>query len=115
MEAFKFPESFITRIKNLYKYASIAICINGFVSKPFNVRHGVQQGDPMSCLLYNLAIEPLIQKIRDSQLRGFNISTDLNKILVKVYVDDTTVFLGPDDNPKVLQDCLNVFCQASTA
>lgn len=69
----------------------------------------------MSCLLYNLAIEPMIQKIRDSQLKGFNVSTSLNRVLVKVYADDTTVFLGPDDDPKKLQECLDVFCQASTA
>ena len=115
LEKFKFPESFITKVKNLYKQASTAIRVNGFVSNLFEIRRGVRQGDPMSCLLYNLAIEPLIERIRASPLKGFRVSPDLNRVLVKVYADDTTVFLGPEDNPKNLQECLDIFCTASTA
>ena len=69
----------------------------------------------MSCLLYNLAIEPLIEKIRESSLKGFKVCKDLDRVLVKVYADDTTVFLGPDDKPAKLQECLELFCKASTA
>jgi hypothetical protein len=52
--------------------ASTSIRINGFIHKLFEVRGGVRQGDPMSCLLYNLAIEPLIEMIRRSPLRGLH-------------------------------------------
>jgi len=69
----------------------------------------------MSCLLYNLAIEPLIEKIHNSQLQGFNINKNLNRGIVKVYADDTTVFIGPEDDPKDLQKCLEQFCEVSTA
>jgi len=69
----------------------------------------------MSCLLYNLAIEPLIKKIHNSQLQGFNINKNLNRAIVKVYADDTTVFISPEDNPENLQRCLDQFCKASTA
>ena len=89
--------------------------MNGFISNLFDIKRGVRQGDPMSCLLYNLAIEPLIEKIRTSTLRGFNVNPDLNRVLVKVYTNNTTVFLGPKDRPETLQDCLNIFCSASTA
>jgi hypothetical protein len=41
----------------------------------------------MSCLLYNLAIEPLIEKIRNSPLKGFNVNEKLPRVLVKVYAD----------------------------
>ena len=105
----------MTRIKNLYSNAATPIRINGFTGEPFDIRRGVRQGDPMSCLLYNLAIEPLIECIRMSPLRGFHINEDLTRLLVKVYADDTTVFLGPDDNPRDLQSCLDLFCKASTA
>jgi len=115
LEAFGLPTQIIARIKNLYNTASTAIRINGFVSDLFEIRRGVRQGDPMSCLLYNLAIEPLIEKIRKSQLKGFRINDDLKRVLVKVYADDTTVFIGPEDDPKKLQKCLDTFCLASTA
>jgi len=115
LKTFSLPAQLITRIKNLYKYASTAIRINGFVSELFDVRRGVRQGDPMSCLLYNLAIEPLIEKIRKSPLKGLRVNEDLKRVLVKVYADDTTIFLGPDNNPEELQRCLDTFCLASMA
>ena len=71
LEAFGFPATFIAKVRNLYQTATTRIRINGFVSKLFDVSRGVRQGDPMSCLLYNLAIEPLIESIRLSPLKGF--------------------------------------------
>ena len=69
----------------------------------------------MSYLLYNLAIEPLIERIRTSPLKDFNTSTELSKVLVKVYADDTMIFLGPEDEPRKLRECLDLFCPASIA
>jgi hypothetical protein len=115
LEAFGFPPQFIKRIKNLYSNASTAVKVNGFVSNLFDVRRGVRQGDPISCLLYNLAIEPMIEYIRLSPLKGFKINKSLTRVLIKVYADDTTVFLGPDDDPSELQKCLDIFCEVSTA
>jgi len=68
----------------------------------------------MSCLLYNLAIEPLIESIRSSPLKGFRICNELEKVLVKAYADDTTIFLGPEDKPAEMQACLDLFCMALT-
>lgn len=115
LNAYRFPEPFITKVKNLYSSATTAIRINGYVSKLFDVHQGVRQGDPMSCLLYNLAIEPLIKNIRSSLLKGFNISNNLKRVLVKVYADNATVYIGPKDNPYELMKCLDLFCTASTA
>jgi len=50
-----------------------------------------------------------------SKRYGGDIRKSDTRVLVKVYADDTTVFLGPDDDPKKLQDCLDIFCLASTA
>ena len=36
-------------------------------------------------------------------------------MLYKVYAEDTTVYIGPDHNPKKAEECLDLFCQASTA
>jgi hypothetical protein len=59
LKAFGIPEKFITTVKALYHKAETQIMINGHLSSKFKVTRGVQQGDPMSCLLFNLAIEPL--------------------------------------------------------
>jgi len=115
LEAFSFLDLFIQRVRNLYRNASTVIHINGFLSKHSDARRGVCQGDPMSCLLYNLAIEPLIESIQASLLRGFWVNAELERVLVKVYVDDATIFLGPEVKPEEMQACLVVHRQhAST-
>ena len=59
LETYNFPESFQRTIQFLYENAETSVMINGVLSKPFNVTRGVRQGDPLSCLLFNIAIEPL--------------------------------------------------------
>jgi len=59
LKEFRFPTQFINLIKMIYSRAKTSVMINGVTPAPIKVERGVQQGDPMSCLLYNLAIEPL--------------------------------------------------------
>ena len=59
LEAYNLPEGFRKIIKSLYKSAEMVVMINGTPSVPFKVSRGVQQGDPLSCLLFNLTIAPL--------------------------------------------------------
>jgi hypothetical protein len=37
----------------------LKVAINGHLSSQYKVTRGVRQGDPLSCALFNLAIEPL--------------------------------------------------------
>ena len=46
--------------------------VNGDLSAPFKVKRGVRQGCPMSGMLYAIAIEPLLHKLRPD-LRGFSV------------------------------------------
>ena len=49
------------------------VAINGVFSTPFQVKRGVRQGDPLSCALFNIAIEPLACRIRnDPGIKGIN-------------------------------------------
>lgn len=56
---YNIPNCFIKTVKSLYENARTVVIINGVTSAPFNVSRGVRQGDPLSCLLFNIAIEPL--------------------------------------------------------
>ncbi|OBZ72436.1 Transposon TX1 uncharacterized protein [Grifola frondosa] len=71
--AFGLPAAFITMVKHLYDTAESVVIINGEMSLPFRMTRGVRQGDPMSCLLFDLAIEPLACMLRHSVIRGFHI------------------------------------------
>jgi len=74
LEKYEFPKEFIERIKELYKDTGKAIILNGVLTKQYKVKRGVHQGDPMSCLLYNFAIEPFAEAIRKSELKGIKIN-----------------------------------------
>ena len=110
-----FPMEFIGRIRELYKKTRKAIVVNGVVTKQYEVQRGVHQGDPMSCLLYNFAIEPLADAVRESKLKGMKINEKLNRLLVSLFADDTLVYLSEKDEMKELEKVIENFCQASTA
>ena len=58
----------------MYSKAKTSVMINGVTPAPIKVKRGVRQGDPMSCLLYHLAIKPLASALRTStNLKGIKI------------------------------------------
>lgn len=59
LQKFDFLKHFINTLKTLYENRETMIIINGVISKPYRVTHGVRQGDPLFCLIFNLAIESL--------------------------------------------------------
>ena len=116
LERFNLPDKFIRIVHSLYENAETAAIINGVVSTPFKVTRGVRQGDPLSCLLFNLAIEPLACMLRDSpNLQGYDIPGVAHKIIVSMYADDTTVYLSKDDSYEALLEILTTWCSASGA
>ena len=103
-------------VKSLYENAFTQVMINGHLSSEYKVTRGVRQGDPMSCLLFDLAIEPLATSIRKSNLKGYNdIPGVRDKLITTLFADDTTVFLHEDDELEALEKILDQWCMASTA
>ena len=110
-----FPENFIRTVQHLYKNAESCVFVNGFRSDSFEVTRGVRQGDPMSCLLFILAIEPLACALRTSDLTGINIPKDTERLIAALFADDTTVYLSEEDNYGTLMDVLQTWCAAARA
>lgn len=115
LETYAIPGTFIRRVRNLYENAQTAIRLNGCATNRFDIQRGVRQGDPLSCLLYNIAIEPFFKSIRLSPLKGLKINDDTLNALVSAYADDTTIYLSESDSLNDLNECIEVFCKASTA
>ena len=113
LEKFAFPTEMINTIKVLYENAPTSVIINGMISNPFLVTRGVRQGDPMSCILFNLGIEPLAANIRASSIRGINVPNLSEKIKVSLFADDTTVILTEHDNFAELTEILDKWCEVS--
>ena len=116
LEAFHIPAPFIRTVKALYSHAYTRVAINGVLSEPFRVTRGVRQGDPLSCLLFDLAIEPLACLIRNCQdIRGLDIPCLVERLVIKLFADDTNLYLSKHDRLDIVQRILDTWCMASGA
>jgi hypothetical protein len=73
LEHMGFPPKFRTTVEAFYTNAETVVIINAEMSDPYRVIRGVRQGDPLSCLLFNLVVEPLACLIRNSSLKAIKI------------------------------------------
>ena len=116
LEAFNLPELFINTIKSLYRNARTLIAINGVFSDSFKVTRGIRQGDPISCGIFDLGIEPLACLIRnDVNLKGITIPGIEEPIKVNLFADDTNLYLSQSDRFDYAQAMLTDWCQVSGA
>ena len=106
LQATGIPEHFIFTIQHLYQDAQTVVFINGEQSSPFTVTRGVRQGCPLSCLVFDIAIEPLANLLRNSDLKGFEIPGMTERLIVGLFADDTTVYLSEDDSIATLHKIL---------
>ena len=84
-----FGVQFCGWVRALYKDAYSRLSLFGGLSASFPVQTGVRQGDPLSPLLYVVAIEPLLRHIASS-MKGIVVTG----IAVKyaAYADDVALF-----------------------
>ncbi|KAI0331330.1 hypothetical protein GY45DRAFT_1249032, partial [Cubamyces sp. BRFM 1775] len=69
----------------------------------------------MSCLLFNIAIEPLAAALRASTIRGFALPGATERLVAKLFADDTTVFLSKDDEYGTMTAIAKTWCDSSRA
>jgi hypothetical protein len=120
-----FPAALVNTIYRLFSRNKINIVVNGQVmSKEVHKARGLKQGDPLSCILYNLAIEPLLRSILDDrtiqgypfqQLYPAAISRPLKPIKLLCYADDLLVFLMTHAEFDRLNLLLDHYSKASNA
>ena len=116
LKAFGIPTPFIKTIQELYHNAYTIVAINGVFSKPYQVKQGVRQGDPLSCALFNIAIEPLACRIgNEPTIKGINILGLIDKLAIKLFADDTNLYLHKEDNFHLVQRILEEWCEVSGA
>ncbi len=115
LERLNFPPKFINTIKALYKDATSVVAVNGVLSDSFEIVRGMRQGDPMSCILFDLAIEPLAEALRKSTLRGIELPGAAGRLITTLFADDTTAYLHEQDSYSELKGILQKWCQAARA
>ena len=72
--------------------------MNKRVAGKYQIKNGVKQGDALSCILFILAVEPLVSNLNcDKSIKTVNLNgIDMPKALA--YADDVACIIPPDLN-----------------
>ena len=97
LETAGFKPEFRRWISMMYHNPQAVVQVNGRRSEVFAIERSVRQGCPLSPLLYVLALEPLLRRLRDEgtspALRGIPFVSSL-AARVSAFADDITVFVS---------------------
>lgn len=99
LEAFGVGRSFILWIK-MYNDASAMLKVRGGLSRPIPVLRRIRQGCPLSGMLYSLAIEPLLCKLK-KKLQGVSVERPIKFV---AYADDVSIFIKDERDVSVLKE-----------
>jgi hypothetical protein len=98
-------------IKCLYSGRTSKILANGRLSPTFDIRRGVLQGDPLSPLLFVLALEPMCSLLRLHNHLGVRIGRSLHA--TSCFADDTQLFAASPAAHVAQLDLVDTFCTFS--
>ena len=119
LKHFNFGDTFISWLQTLYKNSLSSIITNGQQSSYFKVTRGIRQGDSLSALLYIIQLEPLAEKIRQSnevegvKLKLRNMNNERIEVKCCQYVDDSNSFLKNKGMIEKLVHILNKYERVS--
>lgn len=83
---------FVKMIQVLYGDIESVLKINGGLSAPFKINRGIRQGCSLSGMLYSIAIEPLLSRVRE-KLMGFKVADGFAPVCVSAYADNVVILV----------------------
>lgn len=113
LKRFGAPSVFISWLQLLYSNLESYIMVNSKPSKSFPVCQGLRQGDPMSPILFNFAIDFLLRSI-NLRIGGIKLSSG-PFISHMSFADDTVVCIGSQNDRLELQSILKSYQLASNS
>lgn len=128
LQKFGFPIEFIRCIENLFFDNQLFINMNGFLTESVKQKRGLRQGDSISPILFNFAIEPFILSIisnqnisgyalhptKPAQQRTIQLTTPA-PIKIMAYADDILIFVKSRPEYMEMEECIKTYGKASNS
>jgi hypothetical protein len=107
--------SFLRWVHLLYKRPNVHLSINGSLGPAIRPNQGVKQGCPLSCLLFDLYLEPLGDMLRAEPQHGIYTSPTAAPMTSMFFADDSTLLSHSLDSRDAQLAIVDKFCTASGA
>ena len=102
--------NFLDLIKDIYCKTKSAVKIGNNTTNFFPYSKGVQQGNPLSPLLFNICINDIFLKIKNESLVTLDNEYFFNAMN---YADDLIIFSTTEDGLQSSLDSLGSYCEVS--
>ncbi|NXY79892.1 PO21 protein, partial [Glareola pratincola] len=97
----------IALIANSYQNITTSIALKNGRSDPIKIQIGVKQGDPMSPLLFNLSVDPLLCKLEEE---GEGFQHGMKNITSMAFADDLVLLSGSWEGMEKNIQIVEAFC-----
>ena len=95
-------------VRNLYSSINACVKLGDCTSRNVSMRQGVRQGCPLSPILFNLFVEKLAERLRQSGFGAKVKGIDLESLL---YADDVVLIGKSSDDLQGMIDVVDKFCR----
>ena len=113
-----FPNEFVIAVLNCLKGSEGRVIVNGDLTKPFVLRRGTKQGDPMSPSLFILVVEMLNHTLQMCDIQGnVSLRKEAEKVLLGeidlLFADDAAACAAGLRDEERIWTCFKQFKEAS--
>lgn len=108
----KFPEKWISWIRECLSTATATVLVNGIPSGEFQLERGICQGNPLSPFIFLIAAEDLLMKkaVKERTIRAVEVGRDKVPVSHLQYVDVTLIsVVGDEENAQKVKWLLSIF------
>ena len=101
-------------IRVLYSVVESVLKVNGGLSAPFSIGRGIRQGCSFSGMLYSIAIEPLVCRLR-KEMRGVTVVDGIAPFPLSAYAGDVIVAIREDSDVQTLTHIVELYGKISSS